>query len=59
MNNLLMLRDEIILGKCAIREQHLGFTASWIKRESIYDHLFPLESGFDDVSFFAARRTKF
>ncbi len=44
-----MFRDDIIFGKCTMREHHLGFTAragSWVKRESIFDHVFPSYSGF-------------
>ncbi len=48
MGNFLMFRDDIIFGKCAMRELHLGFTArtkSWVKKESIFDHIFPSDNG--------------
>ncbi len=44
-----MFRDDIVFGKCTMREQHLSFaarTGSWVKKESIFDHIFPSDSDF-------------
>jgi len=44
ISDLLMFREDIMFGKYAKRELHLGFTArtrSRVKSESIFDHILP------------------